>query len=353
MGIKKQFGLYWLMLLACLGFFYTPAQSQTDDTMIYICVSPSASESQPYLVAFRNTRLVGLVLSEDANLVAYSAANLSIGLYSISSNAITGSYLRNTLFSLSNATSETMGERACDEEYPDLNLSSRLATESVQVSHDRIVIFQLGGTDGILGQDFLGAIAVHFFPDNGSYQKNFQIIQMDPTANAIEMSFPFIREDISVPFAVISNKPVSVKRSFVGEDTIFSSACPSDLRSIFMRVLRGEAIDLFEMMDEASFQLYPEFGLVTDYPAGGFILIDIGTFLAQRDPVFIEGQNLSSIDGEEMPYATMDNPDVVAGRLSRAQVVRVEAETGRLIARFDNGPEVIILEPWLVEISSE
>jgi hypothetical protein len=97
-------------------------------------------------------------------MVAYSSANLSIGLYSIRPNAITGSYIRNTLFSLSNATSETLGNRGCDEEYPDLNLSSRLATESVQVSHDRIVIFELGGTDGILGQDFLGGCRGAFLP---------------------------------------------------------------------------------------------------------------------------------------------------------------------------------------------
>jgi hypothetical protein len=347
--MNKRLFLYSILIFLA-SLFCISAQTQDAERLVYVCVDPTDTDAAPYLITFRNTDIVGLIPSENAEIAVYSSANLALGIYSIQPDAQTGIYRRKTLISLSHATSEALGERACGENYPDTILPALLGTEPSDVSPDRIAIISVGNsTSGIETQEFLGAVAIHFFPENELYRKSFQIIQMHPTAPAIEMSFPFLPTDTTTPFAITSNKTVSVKRSFADDDTIFSSACPSDGRSIFMKVLRGANIDLFQMMEEEFFHVYPQYGLVTDYPAQGFIQIDIAPAVAPREPEFKEGDTIQSINGQDFLYATLDNPLERAGILNRAQVVRIDEE-GRLIVQFNQGPELVVMQPWLIDV---
>lgn len=353
---SRMFQLAIVVFIA--GLFWIPAQTQDaqENALFHICIAPIGTEGvteEPYLITFRNTDLVGFIISEAAaDIVVYSASNFTAATYPITHDSETGIYRRNSEGERHNAKDQLINARICSTSYPEIITADLLGIEPISVTPEQIVVVEVGGANRIETQDFLGGFALHFFSNNLRHQKDFQIIQMDEEAAVIEMSFPFL-EATTTRFALTANKPVFARRSFVDDDTVFSASCPSDRRLIYRKVLDGEETDLFEMMEDGHFQIYPLRGLVTDYPQGGFLQINMEPERELRAPEFTEGATIRSIiEDENFDYSLLSNPNERAGDLDRAQVVRVDE--GQLIVNaIGSSTEVIVMQPWLVEVVEE
>jgi hypothetical protein len=350
----NPFQIIIVTLIAILFWIPTQSQDEVQSPLFHICIAPGTADArvgETYLITFRNTNLVGLVISEPAaDIIVYSSDAFAAGTFPIVHDTATGIYRRSTESERHNSKAALNSERLCSANYPEIITDDLLGIEPLAVTSEQVAIIELGNANRMGTQDFLGGFALHFFSDNELHQKDFQIIQMDQEAAVMEMSFPFLTEN-TTRFALTANKPVFVRRSFADDNTTFSASCPSDIRLIYRKVLQGEEFDLFQMMENGQFRIYPFRGLVTDYPRGGFLQINLEPEAELRTPEFTEGSTIHSItDDVNFDYALPNNPNQRAGGLDRAQVVRID-ENGRLIVHADgSNTEVIVMRPWLVEV---
>jgi hypothetical protein len=63
---------------------------------------------------------------------------------------------------------------------------------------------------------------------------------------------------------------------------------------------------------------------------------------------FIAGATIRSINAEEFSYSAIADPSAM-GSLSEAKIKEIDTE-GRLIVQFNDGPELVVMQPWLVEV---
>lgn len=330
------------------------AQNKKPQGVVYLCVVPTNLEDGtrgvPYLMGFRKVTLVGFVVSENATVTVYNDPGVvvAIGVHHILPDAQTGGYRRAGKVATAYTTTNVAAPRDCAAEYPDLITPDMLATLPLSVSKDQAMMVQAGGDSDLDGAEILGSTAFHFMGTAPESQKNIQVLQLQDSA--IDLSFPFLKEDTR--FVMLANKNVTVKRSFTDSETDFLSPLISNEHRGFITLMEREALDLFKLMNEGFFRIYPASGLIEVYPTQGFLRLEIPGSPAHREPAFEAGQTVGAlnIQGIKARYYLAGRADALGSLETTSRpipVVEVDAN-GQLVVTASD--QTVTIEAWLVEV---
>jgi hypothetical protein len=354
-----RYTLVFISLMFLTGLVTTPAKAvqdnTTQDNQVFICVDPGDSDtvSPPYLITFRDTDMFGLIVPENGEITAYTASKTGLvaATFTIEPDLQTGGYKRIKDIGKSNATSTLPGKGPCSDNYPEIKDLPR--TDALEVSPDHAFVIQLGDGNRLASLVFNGIFSFHFESENVNFGKDFHILQLSDLST-IELSFPFLSrsENTTTRFVLIANKGIDVKRSFEDDNNDFSSACPSDQRSLFKKVLQSNDLSLSKIMSEGKVRISPQRGLIADYPKNGFLQLVMGTG-RPLETRFQVGDIITPIDGAGFDYAIPDKPNERVGALATAKIIRIDERSGHLIVQYNDGSEVVVMQPWLVEVVSE
>lgn len=336
-----------LMLIAQLS----PVTAQAD--IVYLCVKPQSS-AEPYLIGFKNTGLVGFVISEAANVTVYGTSDIHVGVYHILPDAPSGGYVRTGNVGTIQLTENLASARDCSTEYSSLITADMFSSIPLPVSDRQAVVIQNGGSNQ-LTDPFIGGVAMQFNADTSEGIRSMQILQMQ--AGPIELTFPFVRERTG--YALIANKEITVKKSYFAEGKFRNTAVANDQEGMAEQLSIELGWNLIDIMEQGAFRIYPAYGFADEYFPTGFIRLEIGDAPAQRIPAFAEGQEVRALKvaGTEARYFLSDRPEEPFGNLqspvgseapATLKVLRVD-EQGQLWVDDGSGQEVII-EAWLVEV---
>ncbi len=348
--IRKLF--YFLLVFLVL---LTPVQAQNKKPqgVVYLCIVPTLEDGTrgvPYLVGFRLVTLVGFVVSEDATVTVYNdpGAAVVVGVHHILPDAQTGGYRRVGRVATAYTTTNVPAPRDCAAEYPELITPDMLATLPLTVSIDQAMIVQVGGNALLDESEILGSTAFHFMGTTPESQKNIQVMQL--TESAIDLSFPFLKEDTG--FVLLANKNITVKRSFTENEADFLSQKIGNEHRGFISEMERESLDLFKIMSEGFFRIYPASGLLEVYPTQGFLRLEMPASPARRNPPFEANQTVGAltIKGVKARYYLEGRADALGSLETTSRpipVVNVD-DDGQLIVTASN--QTVIIEAWLVEV---
>jgi hypothetical protein len=337
-------------------FLYQPAQAQeqvfdpTVQNTILVCIAPQdPSVGEPYLLVFRNASALGIIVPDNSNVIIYSAFPLWAAEYTITSDAVSGGYRPDTYIATVSAENNIPSPRLCGN-YEGYITSDLRSTIPLPVSANHAVLIQQRGNDKLANPQFLGSFAFQFQPVNNQFAARFQVIQLD--GGNIDVNLPFYNEQ--VPYVLIANKNVSVRRSFADAPDDFSSRSFANDRSDFVRELALDNLNLFDIMRNDLVRLYPLQGIQAEYAPGGYIRIEMAPEPASRQPEFAIGTTIRSIDDDTIDYIAFAEPTVGGSLRSNElpQVLRIESQgqfAGQLIVRYADGAEIVV-ESWLVEV---
>jgi hypothetical protein len=377
---------YLCLMLVLLGMSYFSAQAQSTSPLVMACITPmpkSASDTPtPYLIEFGSSSLFGFVVPQDSNVTLYTTADspLSAALYSLTTNAQTGGYLRqDRLTDAVYATHSVAGDRPCNVEYPDIITENLLATLPLPVSLNHAILVQVGtpieealcdtGTTDLECKGFLATYSIHFRIDpplEASFQQDFQIIQL--RSGNIDVSFPFLSqylpENTLTRIIVVGNKDATLTRQFLGEENFVSpvvldklSDLVIDLSNRLLVTGAEKSLDLFELMKEGFVRIFPKNGRVYEYPVGGFLRFVLNASESSISPAFAVGCQVKPIEGTAARYYIPDRLNDPVGELTRSTDIK-PAETAVVDSVTDQGllqvvvkdGRTMIVESWLVEV---
>ena len=351
--INQLFGL--LLVVLSITLLYLPARAQQTN-LVYVCVVPidqAGVEHEPFIITFRQSQMFGLVIPRDANVTLYggSSSTLAAGVYSITTDAQTGGYRRQTNIVTAPAGSDVphSGPEACSEAYPEIITNDLIYTAPMPVSDTSMLIVNPNGQDGIDSQPIAGVFAFHFIPDPGSKTlDDIQVIQL--SEGSIDVSFPYLHQDTH--YVLIANKGVGIRRSFSPSDA-FTSLLIADSRPLFVQDLQRKSLDLFQIMDAGKVKIYPDSGLFSEYPAGGFLKLEMEPDAPNRH--FSAGDTIHPLEGTRANYFLLDRPAEVYGALlsptDTANIAKVD-DQGQLRIVDPAGTNEVIIQGWLVESAS-
>lgn len=346
--------LFFFVLVFFVLLTPVQAQNKKPQGVVYLCIVPTNLEDGtrgiPYLMGFRVVTLVGFVVSEDATVTVYNdpGAEVAVGVHHILPDAQTGGYRRAGKVTTAYTTTNVPASRDCAAEYPELITPDMLATLPLTVSTNQAIMVEVGGDTRLDNTDILGSTAFHFMGTAPESQKNIQVLQLEDSE--IDLSFPFLKED--TPFVMLANKNVTVKRSFTeNEDDFLSQTLGNEHRG-FIAEMERESLDLFKIMSDGFFRIYPAFGLLEEYPTLGFLRLEMSDSPARREPSFEAGQTVGAlnIQGIKARYYLEGRVDALGGLETTSQpipVVEVDAN-GQLVVTATN--QTVTIEAWLVEV---
>jgi hypothetical protein len=365
-----RIGLFVFLTLYLCCFYVNAQDSEGGEaSLVFVCIDPvnqpTEDPTDAYLVIFRDTSLFGVVVSEASNVMVYSANRLETAMYAITPDMATGGYRRVDRLATSSTTDSVPSRRLCDSQYAEIN-DNLLATIPLPVTSDHAVLIQAEDIDNrelLDNLPFLGVFSFHIQPTVANLQYNFQILQL--VGGGMEVKFPFFPQEGETPYLLVANKDVSVRKSFAGNDEVFSAATPSDDRSLLTQQLSIIGINLFTIIDEANARIYPSDGLYNTYPNGGYLRLEMTQSPSVRIPTFSNGDMIRPLEGANSDYylvsslgetAWITTQDQAFGQLSStslnniAQVTGINEQTGQLSITDPGGQGECLIEAWLVEI---
>jgi hypothetical protein len=369
------------------------------DDAIYVCVKPVGSVNKPYLIAFREFTLFGLLIPQESSVIIYGPNNLNlqVGLYSIIPDATTGGYRRAGNKGVIPFATNALDPACGQNKKINAGMISTLPIP-IPATRDTAILIQkcqdnFCDTSALGQKDFLGVVALDFRPVTAVTSKDtkdlivrdFQIIQMSD--ENLQISLPLL--SANTRFVLISNKDsteVGIQKSFptkvnkdsdVGSQETFPeggsvdsylSQTSANARSKLRGELASEDVplDLFQVMEEGYVRIYPNSGLVFNHPKGGSIRLNLSKVTKTvRKPAFVQGKFVQALEGSEASYFPLDRPTVVKGKLVNKPPSSVgkPAEIAANVITNDKDPSVgqlFINEPgtqnkvsvpaWLVEV---
>jgi hypothetical protein len=351
----KKF-LMVLSMVVMVNFLCTTTYA-ADASLVHICIVPidqDGTEHDPYLMTIRQSQIFGLVIPRDAKITVYggSESPLAAAVYSITTDAQTGGYRRQSEIASSFARSQIPngGSRPCSEEYAAVLTADLVSTVPIPVAANYALIVRSGEQGDLESQPFLGTFALHFMENvvSSNSLTDFQIIQL--SEGSIDLSFPFLSSDTR--FILIANTEVGIRRSFAAADQ-FLSLLIADTRQLFMQDLQRKSLDLFQIMDQGKVQIYPNSGLISEYPTGGFLKLEMSPDTPNRH--FSTGDTIRPLAGTRANYFLPDRFGEVYGALlspaNTAQIAEIDNK-GQLLITDPAGSDKVVIQAWLVELAS-
>jgi hypothetical protein len=336
-----RFVLVWIALLLLLAG-HQIAQGAIINN-VYICVEPEGRE--PYFIQFGQSNRFGFIVPQNAPVTLYrpSATEVSATLYSVIPDVKIGTYkigdkvsqALTVRFEVDRSTDTS--NFPCDAFFSDFaepiwRISPPIAPPMGVVEPGKLhmLMIDLGGvsenetlcpedtsTTEITCPVVMGVFSVHIRPEVSNpaqYQRDFQIAQFDE--GEIDIRFPFLTDTIDtrkVRIIVVGTKSFEIQRQFPTKASWITKTSADD-RLDFIDGLGVEPLtanqpdvplDLVSLMEEGNVQVYPEAGLVYDYPNGGFVRLKLDEKPSARnesETSFEINDCISPLDGIDVPY---------------------------------------------------
>jgi hypothetical protein len=363
------------LLFVIASPFLTRAQTPVPppSNLVYACIDNG--DGTPALVTFRDTdmtdHIVGLIVPQTAMVTIYGPTTppTGVGVYAIRPDAATGGYQRSgQIAKVSTRDDIPVQSLPCSTQYPDLITNNLLRTIPLPVSKDQAVIIQFGADSLLETAEILGVFTLHFRPINGTANADLQLLQL--SGGSIEISFPFITEDTRV--VLMSNKDVSLRISLTANKDDFLAQNAANPTDGFSHLLAREPVNtdttqpratlsLSQIMQEGAVRIYPAVGLISTYPTGGFIRLEMSPVAAQRvefSQLAVGTVFVRAIQGLQAQYFILNNPNTAYNTLTNEpdmsvppktlEVARIDDQTGELIVETPGGDAFI--ESWFVEV---
>jgi hypothetical protein len=349
--------IYPLMsiILLSLNLLFVGAQETSAPTplSIYVLVEPlpqpgsDSEEEQPsnaYVLQFRNTEQVGVVLPVDSRVVVYSTLELIVETYGIRTDATTGAYKiagdQPTVTSSTTKLNNFNSRQVAGYEFlQNLTQSGLLATRPFEIlgGSEMIAIGENGGFSSVIIQ---GTMSFNLQPDLAA----FQVVQLGD--EDIELGLPALTAP--TPFILLSNRDFTLTDKIqVDGVEVLGPVNTSYARNILNQLLNYEEPELFNIMRASQVRIHPFHGLTAVYTPGRFLLLVMNKQPSPR--LFQAGQTITPLIGSSPAY--YDSASGRNGNLNDGDVLTVISvdDEGRLYATSGKVGQGAEIEAWLVE----
>jgi len=354
------------ILILLLSLSTTDAFAQNDSELIFILVEPDTQSiastgtsiedtsasfetiSEPFILQFRDTNIIGIIPTVNAKFTVYSNSNavISIEAYSILPDSSTGAYKLASTIPM--VTSTTGGQNLYNKDllanYPPIGVDTinYSATRPVSIlGKDEIAI--VGKTGGFGSESIKGVVSFDFDT------VNFQLAHIQ--GSAIEMSIPSITEPTS--FKLIANKQFGMSEIIPLDDgsEVPGQGGNSYDRKVLIQLLGTESLELFGRMQELNVRIFPFQGITDTYTPERFMRITMDEQPFQRS--FKLGDVVVPLEGAIPQLRLLNGQQYGNGILDvgeEAIVQSVNNQNGELIVKQTGAQAEEIVDAWLVEV---
>jgi hypothetical protein len=349
-----------IYLLLCQMLSFSRAYTQDARPIVLACVMPTDPDAgSPYVLAFRNSTLFGLIIPIAANITLFSNRPLTTALRQITTDAPTGGYRLGFEVARLRSAPKLLNSGDCNEDINQLSEALKISVDQntlpIPVSAQYGLTMQLDGDDKV-SNSYLGVFGFQIQATNDARVTNFQVGQISSSAPNIEISLSNVTQATPASFMVIGNKGFGIRKSGAANPDSFSSEVKAEDFTYLEDQIQDQMPALFALMQASNLSIFPNhiLGYTTPQPfTGGYLSLELNTTQAQRQPEFTPDSKVVILtDGIEAKLFLPSRPGDAFGKLvggNSLVVVRVD-EQGQLIVRSQDGQEAII-EAWRVKVS--
>lgn len=342
--IQKMIRCFVTLFIFNLFSFSAHAQS---GAAVWICVVVTPIGEQPYVLEFRNTNIVGMIVPQQSTVIVFG--NVDVATYGYTTDNSNGNYIfpSTTPSQTGNASIQSRALLSEETMAGCTTLTSEtLATRSVTINPlDAFVITRVGFANYNLN-NLLGVVSFYFAPPAPA----FQLIQMSDIN--LSVRFMSLVEEVT-DYTIIANKPIEVSNLFTIE--VPSNSVeevryiqPTYIYDYFIYTL-DDLNDVVTLMNDVV-RVYPNSGRESQYYQGDILSID---FLTTNPPEPRFEPPCNAIvpligAGESFEFLVPDTNQL--SYLSSAGYVGFDT-MGNLLVTVGAGNR-IVTRPWLVRCQS-